>query len=367
MEETNSSQGITKKIFRLKECPENITRMDYYNDEIKPTKMKRIVMKKNSIFPMHNDFYRNFTNIFPFRCSISSIDSDFYLNFRNIFPFRCYSENQTLYFYYNSAEKELILHLQSGWTHNDEVKIGEETTQQMLDELTKKEGYLLLLQVERTQEQFTFKETNPLPLDCLKKIFKKNWYYRLREDNCFIWKQYQHRLSSRIESSYKNKYLELGFRENIEISSDLIVNFGSNSQIMSNGDHRSLMRFNITKPFPYKITTINVSEEIHSAINLNNQEMKYSDNDAVLYANKFGSSNITELIDEIKKELEQESIELGLQQEYKALENNYLQNRNNFNFPSLIIKIYTEKSFVNRRINKILRDKDNSLFIKLKY
>jgi hypothetical protein len=40
---------------------------------------------------------------------------------------------------------------------------------------------------------------------------------------------------------------------------------------------------------------------------------------------------------------------------------------NNFNFVSLIIKIYTEEGFVYRRINKILRDHDTELFLNLRY
>jgi WD40 repeat protein len=347
MEETCNSQGKTKQVFRLKECPTNITRFDYYNNEIKPIKTKSIVMNENSI---------------------SSMKSDFYLNFRNIFPFRCYDDNQTFNFYYSSAEKEVILHLESGWTHNDdEIICGQETTQELLKELTNDRGFKLLLKVSRNQEQFRFEETNPIPLDCLKKIFKKNWYYRLNENNCFIWKQYQPKISSQIESYYKNNYLLLGDKENIEISSDLVVNFVSNSQIVPNGKNRSMMRLNITKPFPDKISTINVPEEIHTAINSYNDQMKNSFSQTVLYANKYGPSNIKELIEEIRKELEKESSVLVLEQEYKAIDNNYLQNLNNFNFASLIIKIYTEESFVYRRINKILREHDISLFMNLKY
>ncbi len=56
MEETRISDGKTKKVYRMKECPNNITRVDYYNNEIKPTKTQSIVLDENSISSMKSNF-----------------------------------------------------------------------------------------------------------------------------------------------------------------------------------------------------------------------------------------------------------------------------------------------------------------------
>jgi len=347
MEQTSNAEGKKNKVYRLKKCLENIRRIDFGGEQNKPIIIGNTVSNENSI---------------------SSMKTDYFLNFRNIFPFRCFNENQNFYFYYNSTENDLILHLESGWTQrNDENLCGSETTKQIIQDLTNNRGYKLLLKVSRNHEQFNFIETHPLPLDCLKKIFNKNWYHRLYEDNCFLWKQYQSKISSQIETYYKHNYLLLGERQDIQISPDLIVNFSTNSQIIPNEKNKSMMRFNIIKPFPDRIYTVNVPEEIHSAINTEFDKVKNSQSQSILYANKYGPSTITELINQIRNELEEESNDLGLQNEYKSIENNYLNNMTNNNFTSLIIKIYTEEVFIYKIINKILRDHDIQQLLKLKY
>ncbi len=63
------------------------------------------------------------------------------------------------------------------------------------------------------------------------------------------------------------------------------------------------MRYNIIKQFLDKFYSVNIPEEIYTAINSKCDSLKNCQSQTILYANKFGPLNITELINEIKKEL----------------------------------------------------------------
>jgi hypothetical protein len=93
-------------------------------------------------------------------------------------------------------------------------------------------------------------------------IFKKNWYHRLNEYNFFIWKQFQHQISSQIEFYYKKDFLCQGNKENIKVLPDVTVNYEQNIQLLSEDSSRSIMRFSLKNSFPDKVTSIKVPQEI---------------------------------------------------------------------------------------------------------
>ena len=351
MLETSKLNSKLKKVGRFKECPESLTRINYYNNEIKPQKSSIVTIDEQSV---------------------KSINKDYYLRFKNIFPTNNHETKQKMIYYYNSVDQSVILQMFSGWNseHVMYLKTNEEDI--LTCTLIKKledEGYRVLCKVNRNHNtdciDFKMKE---FPTNMMRSVFKTNWFYKLDEKCNHLWKQYSIKLNSNIDLAYKHNFLVIG-EEAVELGTDenfIKINFTTNKEERNN-QIATIMRFNLRNAFPDNIHQLIVPEEIFNMISEANDKLKYNDHQQISLANKFGPKSFKELINAIRSELKTEAEKIALEKEFNAYDRQYIQTINSKNFVSKIIMIYTEEGFVYRRINKVLRDKDYDLFWDLKY
>jgi len=83
--------------------------------------------------------------------SLCSLLRDFSIKFKNIFPSKCYSDDQTYCIYYNSSDESTILHLESIWVHNVNMKEIEKNNTDELLNLICNQGYKLLLRLRKKE------------------------------------------------------------------------------------------------------------------------------------------------------------------------------------------------------------------------
>ena len=88
-------------------------------------------------------------------------------------------------------------------------------------------------------------------------------YHHLKNNNPYLWLQFDKDTNSKIDAKFKNRFLKIGDSENNKITETLEINF-SKSQMISRNESRSILRFKLKNLLHDKIDQVVVPEEIFS-------------------------------------------------------------------------------------------------------
>ena len=183
---TNKKDKSIQKVVRKNYCPENIARVDYFNNEIMPQK------SKNTLSTISDE-------------TIQNIEKDYYLTFKNIFPPKSnnqYIAYQNMKFYWNKQTNSILLHIYSQNSFKDKSS---DTILESLEENNYIEICEMIKFFKTDEVQISFKEKIPLRLFSL--IFKSRWYSKYNDKNEEFWEQFSKEENKLIENHYKQKFL----------------------------------------------------------------------------------------------------------------------------------------------------------------
>ena len=343
----HKKESKKSKVTRKKECPKNITRIEYFNNNIKPKPTAITTITENTI---------------------QEVQKDNILNFKNIFSLKI-MRNTKVKFYWKqtNTNDSIILRLYDGKNENCFNPTLERLMEEDFQEICE------LIKTEDVNEfEVIFKIK--IPFQLLGRISKSSWYFKCDQEPGIdeFWEQFSKDENCDIETAYKKRFL-LHNEEEIYYGLGLerkLVRFKSNEyySLIKNeiSIKKNIMRFNPKNTIPDEITRINVPKEVFDKTNSEIQK-HLKRNKSGYHANKFGPKTFNELVREITKELKNESLFLLDIEMFNSYDMKFMQYINRFNFTDKIIKIYTEEGFVYRRVNKILRDKDYNSFYNIKY
>ena len=330
----------TTTISKFYECPKVIYRPEKYDSNINPSETKVVILEQDKI---------------------TQIKRDHVLYFKNIFPSRNHSNNQKIIFYYNSKFDSIILYLQSGWDTKENSAL--KTNDKIINSLIEK-GFKELIKFELEMKRDTLKASFEISQRLVLRIFNYKWYFRIDDSSDQLWEQYNLKDNSKIEKLYK-KYL-LNNQEKATFD-DKIINFNTNDETnIKTNKIKNIFRFCPKYSFPDKISQLKVPEEIFTKIMEDNERHQHKD-EIIHFANKFGPKHFRHLTEAICWEIKNEATKLGLITQFNDIYHPLISNINGRNFMQNIVRIYTEEGFVYGRINKILREKDYSQFMGLRY
>ena len=337
---TNKNDQKTHKVSRRNECPENITRVDYFNNEMKPIKSQITTISEETI---------------------QNIQKDYFLTFKNIFCL-CNNSNEHIKFYWRKVTDSIVLRYDQPQMNNSR-----ETILQRLDD----EEYQEMCELIKTEDlnEFEVKFKFKIPLQLMKRVSKSYWYFKYDDKNEEFWQQFDKEESNEIDLVYKHRFL-IHQEEQIyygEENQRKLIKFKENKYIcLKNNEEKTIMRYNPKYKFADEITRIVVPEGLYKKVEKKLKSEK-STHKPIFYTNKYGPKTFNELVAEITLELKNESMFLNNINMFEAYHEKYLNNIKKVNFIRTIIKIYTEEGFVYRRVNKVLRDKQYDHFWKFKY
>ena len=336
----------------------NLFSMTYLND-LKTVKVSR---KNDSVVnEVTNETNKKVSEITTIsEKTIKSIQKEYFLNFKNIFPLKILYEQQVK-FYWKQESNSIIVRIYQ--------KINEDASNPVLDLLIQ-DGFQEMCELIKTKDtnEFEVKFKIKIPFQLMGRVSKSNWYYKYNEGSDEFWQQFSKEENIDLDFAYKKRFLQ--HHEN-KISYGIgnkrkLIEFNKNEYYSFNENgifsKKTILRFYPKYSNPDEITRITVPEEVFTKM----QKETMTDS-PILYANKLGPKTFNELINEIKKELKNESVYLNDVSLNNIYEEKYLNNINQKNFPNTIIKIYTEEGFVYRRVNKVLRDKQYDAFWNFKY
>ena len=323
------------------ECPQNLQRENYFNHEIKPQKLKSTKISDNTLH---------------------KIKKDYFLTFKNIFPSKKYYENTRVY--WKKQDNSFIIHFFTDEITKEANFI--KPSDNVLNTL-KKKNYVEICQIIRNpksnEQKICFKKK--ISIQVLTKFFKYHWCHKHEDFDDQVWKLFSKDENYHIDHHYKHNYIQNQEEKVSFISSEdkFEINFHTNKFIKNNESEKRMIRFHPKYSIPDDITMVVVPHELFKKTDLEKPHPYQN----IHYNKKSGPKHFYELINQIRKELKDESESLNKSEMYTIYEERFLNKIRPENFIPLIIKIYLEEGFIYERITKILRFGKYEDFSKIQY
>ena len=342
------NENTSKKLERKNYCPKNVTRIDYFNNDINPQK------QKNTISTLSDE-------------TIQNIEKDYFLTFKNIFPpiSNKIILTQIIKFFCNKERKSIIIQI---YSEGNKISYKNESSDDILNKL-EDDSYIEICEMikfcDTDELKITFREN--IPFRIFRQILKSKWYSKYNKQNEDFWEQFDEEENDLINHHYKQKFLPHQLSKISYIyKNDLIkIDFKLNKYTSSKSE-KLIKRFNPQYGFQEEISRIYIPQEFYVK-EMSQIEKHNITNENVTYANKFGPKTFNELKNEITKEMKNMGESLNLSEMFNHYNDKYLCRIRPHNFIALIIKIYTEEGFVYKTLNKMLREKKYDDLLKFRY